>query len=660
MDKTSQSLVGGQARKKILSGVNAVYNVVKLTLGPEGKNAILPRSWNRGPRNTNDGVTISENILLKDEHERLVADFFKEGSKKTNELVGDGPQPLYSKILTPNGFVKMGDVKVGDEICGSNGTFQKITGVFPKGKKQVFKVHFADGRKVECSEDHLWSITDCDGKKKTLMLKQLMGNGLFREKVTNNSIQHKYFVPVSKAEFSKKKIPLDPYLLGLLIGDGSLSGSGSIELWLGLRKSHVLEKIRIPEGWTFNSKYVENKNCWRVKFGGKTKDGKSPKDILQDLGLLGTKSDTKFIPKQYLYSDLKSRKELLQGLSDTDGHINTKGLLEYSTVSGRLCSDFQELLRGFGMVTHYRLHERVNDNSYSDKPIHRIQELKGYKFGNTIIKIESTGKYTEMRCIKVSNPDNLYFTDDYVLTHNTTTTAVLAGHLINKIFNELPNEDVPSAGASVKGVRALRKEIKDAKEITLKEIAFRSTKISTLEELEKVSIISIGKEDEVIAKKIAKMVWDIARDPEGKFIDNHIDVVEGYKGEIETEISNGMKFPAKVAHRAFVTKPERFEMVAEDVAVFITNYKLDNPFEVVGLLNNLKVPKFALFAPDFSPMVIKSLIETTKNGLFCYPVKCPALRTEQLIDLAIYTGATVIDKDKHKLKTATSADLGFA
>jgi chaperonin GroEL len=102
-------------------------------------------------------------------------------------------------------------------------------------------------------------------------------------------------------------------------------------------------------------------------------------------------------------------------------------------------------------------------------------------------------------------------------------------------------------------------------------------------------------------------------------------------------------------------------MVASDTAIFVTNFKLDNPYQVVALLNTVKAPKIALFSPEFSPMVIKSLIETTKNGLFCYPVKCPSLRTEQLEDLAVYTGATLIDKDTgKKLENVTKEDLGFA
>ncbi|KKL47746.1 hypothetical protein LCGC14_2332420, partial [marine sediment metagenome] len=78
----------------------------------------------------------------------------------------------------------------------------------------------------------------------------------------------------------------------------------------------------------------------------------------------------------------------------------------------------------------------------------------------------------------------------------------------------------------------------------------------------------IAIEDEDASKVIAKMVWELG-------VDNYIDVTEGYKGEIETEVIKGMRFPSKVAARAFVNKPERKEMVAEDVNVFVTNYKLD-------------------------------------------------------------------------------------
>jgi chaperonin GroEL len=246
----------------------------------------------------------------------------------------------------------------------------------------------------------------------------------------------------------------------------------------------------------------------------------------------------------------------------------------------------------------------------------------------------------------------------------TTATSVIAGNLFFDIINQLPDKDIPSVqGKTTKGTRAIRKELKDLKEIVIQKIKDRATKIETLEDLQKIARISIGKEDTKIADKVAQLVWDIGRDGDN-FVDNHVDVVEGYKGEIEIEKTVGMHFPAKLAHRAFITKPERFEMIAEQVHVLITNHDLDNPFQLTELFTKVCVPngvsKIALFAPKFSTPVIQSLIKNIQNGFFCYPVLTPALRTEQLEDLSAYTGATVIDRDKRKLLTTKFEDLGYA
>jgi len=246
----------------------------------------------------------------------------------------------------------------------------------------------------------------------------------------------------------------------------------------------------------------------------------------------------------------------------------------------------------------------------------------------------------------------------------TTGTAVIGGYLINQIFNEMPDSDIPVPDApdhKSKGVRAMRAEMKEAKDIVIAEIKKQAKPIKTQEDLENIAIVSIGKEDAGLAKKVAEITWEIARDANGDFVDNHIDVVEGYKGEVEVEKTLGMKFPAKVAHRAFVTRPERFEMVAEDARVFITNHKLDNPAEVAKILENCKATKIAIFSPEFSDQVVAFFSAAIQKGWFTYPVKCPALRTEQLEDLAVYTGATVIDKTTGmKLDSVNPTHLGFA
>lgn len=247
----------------------------------------------------------------------------------------------------------------------------------------------------------------------------------------------------------------------------------------------------------------------------------------------------------------------------------------------------------------------------------------------------------------------------------TTGTGVLSAFIINKIFKEMPDSDVPivappgQQAKEIKTVRQLHKELNEAKNLVIEEIKKASKPIKTLADLEKVAFISMNDED--TAKIVAKTVWEVARDATGNYVNNHIDIVDGYKGEIETEVVRGMRFPAKVSAPAFVNKPEKHEMVAEQVHVLLTNFKLDNPFFVEKILREVKVPKIAIFSPEFSTGVLQYMVKVTQGGLHVFPVTCPALRTAQMEDLAYYTGANVIDKDKGaKFENTTAQDLGFA
>ena len=89
-------------------------------------------------------------------------------------------QPLYSKIYTPNGYKLMGDISVGDEILGSDGKVQHVTGVFPQeGLRKVYEVVFNDGTKTRCDENHLWSVKYNDNSVyETVSLNEILNIGL--------------------------------------------------------------------------------------------------------------------------------------------------------------------------------------------------------------------------------------------------------------------------------------------------------------------------------------------------------------------------------------------------------------------------------------------------------------------------------------------------
>jgi chaperonin GroEL len=251
----------------------------------------------------------------------------------------------------------------------------------------------------------------------------------------------------------------------------------------------------------------------------------------------------------------------------------------------------------------------------------------------------------------------------------TTLTTIVGGVLMNDVMRRQSGGKTNYGSDNGKiGVMTLRKNILDSATLVKEKIKSNAKKVESLADLEKIAIVSV--EDIEIGKVVAKMVWEAG-------VDGHIDVVEGYKGEIETDLGRkGMRFPAKIAAKGFINNPAKYEMSGTDLAVFITNYELDNPKQLYEAIQPFleKFPKMAIVAPKFSPDVINDLynatyafvkdkegnVQRTKNKFDFFPVYVPSLRTEQFEDLAVYCGAKFVDKNKSMtLKGMNEKDLGF-
>lgn len=238
----------------------------------------------------------------------------------------------------------------------------------------------------------------------------------------------------------------------------------------------------------------------------------------------------------------------------------------------------------------------------------------------------------------------------------TTTTAVIGGRGYNNVHTLLLEGDTEfSKNKSRKsvGVVTLKKQMLATAERVKAKILEMSTPVSTLEQLERIATISV--KDAELGKIVAAMAHEVG-------VDGFIDVVEGYKGKIETEVMKGFRFPAKVAHKAFVNNPARYEMVMTDCSILLTNYDLDNASEVGKMFQGLQehTSKVIVVAPSFSDNTLVNMVNAFKAGYFIYPVKAPSLRTEQFEDLAINCGAVFIDKNRGKsLRSVKFGDLGF-
>jgi chaperonin GroEL len=648
-----------KAHSELLKGATILANAVKSTMGPSGHSVVIDMETGP-PLITKDGVTVAKSINLKDRLQSMGAELLKEVAGKTNELAGDGPQPLYAKVLTPRGWTTMGDLKVDDIICGTDGTAQKVVGIYYKGLKDIYKVTLSDGRTgtrtVECSADHLWSVTTRRGANKILTTKALLDSGL----VSPNGNASKYYIKPTRVEFHEPdNLPLDPYLLGVLIGDGSLSKKYEIDISIGLNEEHILDRLVLPTGCSLRKRYyTDSKHYIKATITGSTRKGVHVLGIksilkkhLDDLGLLDTNSHTKFIPKQYLYSSFKTREQLLQGLIDTDGHINSRGCFEFSTVSKQLYLDFIELCRSLGKVVHSKKTLRKpDDGSYSSGAIYRVTELKGRKHGLPIRSIEKLNKQTEMMCIKVSNDDHLYITDNYVVTHNTTGSTVLA----HAIFTE---------GVKLISTGRNSVEIKRGMDIGTAEIT-SFLKDNCVPVSSKADISNIG----TISANGDRTIGDLLADAIEKVGKDGIITIEPAKSvKTSLDIVEGMQLDSGYVSPFFVTNSDKATCEMNDALVLITPNKISSISEIMNALEiSAKENKpLLIIADDVDGEALHTLIvNKTKGVLRVCAVKAPSYgehRSDILSDLQCIVGGTIFGATTNvSIKNAKMDNLGTA
>ena len=394
------------------------------------------------------------------------------GSIRGTQLqVGKGKETsLDSLIKIPNGWKRMGDIELHDEVITRDGSTCLVTGVFPQGEKDIYRVTFRDSRYVDAGLEHQWLVFNeqwSSPKWRVINTQELI---YLHEKARNQKSPYFIYVPLCESEKNDDiELPIHPYLLGVLLGDGSIANN-TISICTDL---FILEKIRdlLPQENELIVTKPTDKNYPEYFYSGRIagidRGNNLLIKLLRDLELMGTRSWDKFIPDIYLRTSHSQRMELIRGLLDTDGCMNKPnlcrngvdmgkcGTIEYSTASKQLAEDFQYLIRSIGgmadiseRIPHYtykgeRLEGRPNYRVYPKvkcpKDLFHLPRKKDIAADKTqysdtlklsVKSIEYVGKH-EAQCISVSDPSGLYITDDFIVTHNTAC-AIRSSMRINK------------------------------------------------------------------------------------------------------------------------------------------------------------------------------------------------------------------------------------
>lgn len=367
--------------------------------------------------------------------------------------------PLWTKLLTPTGWTTMGEIAVGDQVIDWAGNPVKVTHLHPQGVKEVYKVSFNDGTYTIVGGEHLWTakrVGNYKSKKTgervprpwavktTLELKDDLYVGIARKDL-------KWRIPiVEPINLPHKQLPLDPYALGLLLGDGCFRHS-TPGFTCHPKDSEIVDSLR--EALAFIDVDVRPTSDKKgMQYSLARKSGEKINNLTQLLSILnlkGTSSYTKFIPEEYLFSSKEQRLALLQGLCDTDGHASKsynrakpghKGV-EYISASSDLADAVVFLVQSLGGTAYRSIKKAKN---YPDRVYHRLYiklpvcpfrlnrkvadwtAPSLYPVTRIITSIEKCEQLEECQCITVDSPTSTYLTNDCIVTHNSVLLGLLA------------------------------------------------------------------------------------------------------------------------------------------------------------------------------------------------------------------------------------------
>ena len=381
--------------------------------------------------------------------ERVEAEFSK-GTRSTLIVLATGCHARGERVLAADGrSVAVESVRVGDSLLGADGTPRRVLALH-HGAKPCYRVEPINGKPFVVTEDHMLTLVRTASSSNPVYPSQI-GGSLVDVTVkdwlgwsANKKHLHK-LVRASALDFKavkQKSLPIPPYVLGVLLGDGCFKNSSIDFTTMDREVYEEMSAYASANGWTLRPVPAGLATTWVFQFGTLGCKGSPLHNALKKLGLRYLGSGDKFIPHEYLTASIHNRLELLAGLIDSDGCTNG-GSCDYTTKSERLANDIAFLCRSLGMSAYptkcrkgikssgfvgeyYRLSVNGNTDAIPCRVARRKFTPRKQKKNvtRTGFDVVPVGK-KEYFGFTVDG-DNHYLLDDFTITHNCGKTIVFS------------------------------------------------------------------------------------------------------------------------------------------------------------------------------------------------------------------------------------------
>ena len=358
-------------------------------------------------------------------------------------------QALDAKVKTPSGWKEMGALQVGDALASVDGRASIVTGIYPQGVRQVYRLTFSDGRTAEACAEHLWRVHFREWEEPRVLATHKVAELLGKKRY-----QQRLWIDQPSGDFGHDDpLPVDPWVLGALLSDCNMTGAA---LKVSTAASEMIERMHAGMSATVgfalggDADFRVLEAPERAPLAGAAVAAPIIEG-LRSIGLWGVKCHEKYIPRAYRNARRARRLALLQGLLDTEGRIEKTGAVRFCTVSYRLARDVVELVRSLGgwcslaYKTLRSAEGRENAESRTGyvltiehaepRSLFLLSEKRERapashpKAAQPVVVSIVPSRVVPTQCISVSHPARLYITDDYVVTHNTSFALNIAEHV---------------------------------------------------------------------------------------------------------------------------------------------------------------------------------------------------------------------------------------